>query len=171
MSHEQLVKAVEVLSIREIILAEANVRLDPALNTHEPNLQLRAKMLEGNQVACEQVSGKTQEGNDCRFIRLGFRFTLQLLGPTVSTEPANTAPEAAAKEDVKVTIEALLKGVYAVNGDDFPGQDVIQAFVANAKFHVWPYWREFVTQMVARMNLPTVTIPPYQIHHPSEDAK
>ncbi len=177
MSHELLSKAVSLLTIQEIILGEANVRLDPSLNVHAPDLNLTAKMSEGDQVLCEQVSGKTPDGKDCRFIRLGFRFVLRLVGPggfeVTPAEKEQGAPTipASADENVKVTIEALLKGVYAVAGDGFPENEVVQAFIANAKFQVWPYWREFVTQMVARMNLPTVTIAPYQVQIPGREAQ
>ena len=33
----------------------------------------------------------------------------------------------------------------------------------NSVFNAWPYWREFVQSMVARMNLPTLTLPVFRL--------
>lgn len=169
MNHDLLRTAVSCLDIREILLADSRIHMDPSVNPHDPFLTLRAEMSEGQQVMCEQVSGKTPEGKDCRFVRFGFQFNLTLLSPAPAPVDEPTVEGQAPKEEVKVTIEAMLKGVYEVMTDDFPAQEVTQAFIGNAKFHIWPYWREYVTHTISRMNLPTVTIPPYQIHHPNED--
>lgn len=169
MTHTLLRTAVDTLDIREILLANSHIHMENSVNPHDPFLNLRAEMSEGKQVICEQVVGKTPEGKDCRFVRFGFQFALRLLSPSLQKEGEAVAGSSSPKEEVKVSIEALLKGVYEVKTNEFPSQDVTQAFIGNAKFHIWPYWREYVTHTISRMNLPTVTIPPYQIHHPSED--
>lgn len=169
MNHSLLQKAVESLSIREILLADSRVHMEASLNPHSPDLNLRADMSEGQQVLCEQVTGTTPEGTECRFIRFGFQFQLRLVAPAPEAAATSEAESEAPKELVMASIEAMLKGVYEVTAEDFPTHEVTQAYIANAKFHIWPYWREYVTHMISRMNLPTVTIPPYQIHHPSED--
>ncbi len=41
----------------------------------------------------------------------------------------------------------------------------------NGVYNAWPYWREFVQNTIARMNLPTLTIPVFRIVEPPKDNK
>ena len=64
-------------------------------------------------------------------------------------DPSN--PEVAA-------IEATMVAEYAMAAN--PGEDALTAFaLQNACFHVWPYWREYVSSQCQRMNLPRVMLP------------
>jgi hypothetical protein len=58
------------------------------------------------------------------------------------------------------SIVARYRGVYSVEGSEDLSDDEIDQFAQwNAVFNVWPYWREFVSGIVDRANLPRVVVP------------
>jgi hypothetical protein len=47
-------------------------------------------------------------------------------------------------------------------------KDCIDEFaLKNASYHVWPYWREFLSSTCDRMNLPKLILPAKQLKHHS----
>jgi len=57
-------------------------------------------------------------------------------------------------------VEATFGLLYAVDWKDEPTQEVVDEFGrAVGVNNAWPYWREFVQSMTARMGLPPVRIP------------
>jgi preprotein translocase subunit SecB len=64
--------------------------------------------------------------------------------------------------------------VLAYQLDNFEGltQEGFQHFAnLNGIYNAWPYWREFVQNMVGRMGLPPLTIPVFRIVQTSPKAK
>jgi hypothetical protein len=62
----------------------------------------------------------------------------------------------------EVQVDATLELVYSYPADTkpVPSPEEIQAFAnTNALMNCWPYWRELVQNMVARMNLPPFVVP------------
>ncbi len=58
-------------------------------------------------------------------------------------------------------IEAKYVAEYEVT-EELP-QECLDAFaLINASYHVWPYWREYVTSSCARMNVPKLVMPTIQ---------
>jgi preprotein translocase subunit SecB len=73
---------------------------------------------------------------------------------------AKRTAEKAPAVDVRVSFELL----YRIPPDLKPSDIEIKAFSAtNAMLNSWPYFREFVQSMIARMNLPPLTLPLYRI--------
>lgn len=68
------------------------------------------------------------------------------------------------------TIEATMVAEYAM--EENPGEDALTAFaLQNASFHVWPYWREYVSSQCHRMNLPRFMLPTRQFaQEPTEES-
>jgi len=63
---------------------------------------------------------------------------------------------------VEVQVDATLELVYSYPADTtpLPSPEELQAFAnTNALMNCWPYWRELVQNMVARMNLPPFVVP------------
>jgi hypothetical protein len=62
----------------------------------------------------------------------------------------------------EVQVDATLELVYSYPADTapLPSSEELQAFAnTNALMNCWPYWRELVQNMVARMNLPPFVVP------------
>lgn len=63
--------------------------------------------------------------------------------------------------DMKAFIEGDFIAEYQVNSD--LEQVCIDEFASkNASYHVWPYWREFLSAQCERMRLPRVVLPAVQ---------
>ena len=67
-------------------------------------------------------------------------------------------------DDYFLKIEARFVVTYQVRSAEGLTQDNFDAFAErNGIFNVWPYWREFVQSMTARMGLPPLTVPVFRI--------
>lgn len=67
-----------------------------------------------------------------------------------------------------ILMEASFLLAYKI--DNFEGltQQGFEQFAnLNGIYNAWPYWREFVQNMIARMGLPTLTIPVFRIVEPT----
>jgi hypothetical protein len=67
-----------------------------------------------------------------------------------------------AKGTTEVQVDATLELVYSYPADTtpLPSPEELEAFAnTNALMNGWPYWRELVQNMVARMNLPPFLVP------------
>lgn len=70
----------------------------------------------------------------------------------------------APKRDAVVFVDAAFEIKYSLPTELEVSQEQLNTFARiNSVFNVWPYWREFVQNMVARMNLPTVTLPVFRL--------
>ena len=59
---------------------------------------------------------------------------------------------------VRAVIEADYIAEYIMN--DLLEQEAIDAFaLQNASYHVWPYWREYLTSQCERLRMPRVMLP------------
>jgi len=62
------------------------------------------------------------------------------------------------KKNIKAFIEATYVAEYKLEYD--PDQKMLADFASkNASYHIWPYWREYITNQCVRMNLPKVILP------------
>jgi hypothetical protein len=67
-----------------------------------------------------------------------------------------------AKGTTEVQVDATLELVFSYPADTspLPSSEELQAFAnTSALMNCWPYWRELVQNMVARMNLPPFVVP------------
>lgn len=63
-----------------------------------------------------------------------------------------------------VVIEAAFVIMYEAKRLEGLKRDNFEAFAqSNGVYNAWPYWREFVQNTVARMNLPPLTIPVFRL--------
>ena len=64
------------------------------------------------------------------------------------------------EKDAVVSVSAAFEIKYSLPKELRASQKQLNTFARiNSVFNAWPYWREFVQNMVARMNLPTLTLP------------
>lgn len=71
------------------------------------------------------------------------------------------------KQIIGIASEFLL--TYTISGFEGLTDEGIKEFGnLNGVFNAWPYWREFVQNTIARMNLPPLTIPVFRIFAPKK---
>jgi preprotein translocase subunit SecB len=103
---------------------------------------------------------KTHVDNNKCFILVFPTFKLQAF----ASERKRKKPDLVIEGTFVVTYKAeTLKGVTQNNLEAFSN--------ANGVYNAWPYWREFVQNMVARMNLPPLTIPVFRLFTPRVEGK
>lgn len=68
------------------------------------------------------------------------------------------------QKDTAVFVNAAFEIKYSLPKELEVSQEQLNTFAGiNSVFNAWPYWREFVQSMIARMNLPPVTLPVFRL--------
>ncbi len=152
MSGDALQKAIDSLKIRDVYLRSSNASLEdefePKYDPDIDNLDTQLKHIVASSSVLELV-----EENDTRcifrvFIELGVRWVAH-------NSEENEEPE------TRAFIESVMVAEYYMKSN--PGAEALKLFaMQNASFHVWPYWREYVTSHCQRMNLPKMVMPAVQ---------
>jgi hypothetical protein len=66
--------------------------------------------------------------------------------------------------EAKVSITCRYVLMYSFDSSEPFSEGDVKAFGAlNGAYNAWPYWREFVQSMTAKMGLPSITIPVFRI--------
>ena len=68
------------------------------------------------------------------------------------------------ERSVRALIEAEFIAEYAMKAA-LEQASVDEFALKNVSYHVWPYWRELLTNQCARMHLPRVVLPTMQLAH------
>lgn len=68
------------------------------------------------------------------------------------------------EREAVVSVSAAFEITYSLPKELRVSQKQLNTFARiNSVFNAWPYWREFVQNMVTRMNLPVVTLPLFRL--------
>ena len=68
------------------------------------------------------------------------------------------------ERDAVVSVSAAFEITYSLPKELRVSQKQLNTFARiNGVFNAWPYWREFVQNMVTRTNLPVVTLPLFRL--------
>lgn len=72
------------------------------------------------------------------------------------------------------TSQAEVRGTFELSyrfpeEESFSSEELTAFAQVNAVFNAWPYWRELVQASLARMSMPTLTVPVFRVV-PEEDA-
>jgi len=154
---ELLQQAIDALRINDVYLRSSSAWLaddfEPKYDPGLDRLELQFKHL----VTQSSVSILTEDADaGGEQIQL-FRVHVELGSRWVD---AKAVPEGDEKP-VKAEIDATMVAEYVMSRD--PGQEALKLFaLKNASFHIWPYWREFLTMHCLRMNLPKLVLPAVQ---------
>jgi len=66
--------------------------------------------------------------------------------------------------EIEIQVDANFELIYSVPADANPTPEELQAFAdTNALLNCWPYWRELVHDMAARMELPPLLLPLFRL--------
>ncbi len=132
-----LIAAVELEGVRLIeSSAFATVRSPGEVGPGELSIEWNAR-------------AKKSGGN--RFIvRAGIQMNLQRVASAAS-KPA-------------VRVEATFELTYSLRPDFKAGAKLLAEFAAvNGVYNAWPYWREYIQDVVTRMGLPPITLPVFRV--------
>lgn len=145
---KKLQQAIDSLVINDVYLkstqAECEDDFDPksadileALSVQQMHIVRKSEVI--------QVDGDSQLVRI--YIRLGARWVSQQ------------------EEDDEPDIQALIEGEFIAEylvTDPLEQEAIDEYALKNASYHVWPYWREFLSSQCERLRLPRVVLPTVQ---------
>lgn len=154
-----LQRAIDSLLIRDVFIRKANAFLaddfEPKYDEAVQDLQVELKHVVTYDQVLESVQGDENQRLFQVFIDLGARWV------EPSTVGGEGEKQVEAEPIVRAQIEATLVAEYEMKDD--PGQEARDAFASkNASYHVWPYWREYLSSQCLRMGLSKVVVPAVQ---------
>jgi len=143
---KKLQRAIDHLTIQDVYIkstqSQCNEGFDPKTTELDELLVQQMHSVQKSEVLKINESGLLVR----IYVRLGTRWVT----PNDNEEP-----------DVKAFIEAYFIAEYRMTEDLEP--ECIDEFAQhNASFHVWPYWREFLSSQCERLRLPRVVLPTVQ---------
>ena len=151
---DALQKAIDSLKIRDVYLRSSNASLEdefePKYDPDLDKLDMQLKHIVTSSNLLELVEDSDTHCIFRVFIELGVRWVTHSPEKDESEEP-----------ETKAYIEGVMVAEYDMKSN--PGSEALKLFaMQNASFHVWPYWREYVTSHCQRMNLPKMVMPAVQ---------
>lgn len=167
MNPEQLKRAQDALEIQEVVQRScaASLATDyvPTGDSSEgivaefKHLVVRSEVLE----AVEQDGAMRYVFRV--FIDLGVRWSAFAKEVAESSSVASESSEADSEEDATSNVLGEIAASYVAQyslSDSSVDQGCLDEFALhNASYHVWPYFREFVTSQCSRMAAPRITLP------------
>lgn len=158
MNLEALQRAKDGLQIQDVFMKASSSKLaegfDPKFDPRLESLELELRNIPKRSYLIDGV----HEGEKISLFRVEIELGARQVAPFDGQEGDEAQPE------VLVQVEATFMADYYITEAELKeDREALDAFaVANAGYHVWPYWREFLSSQVARMNLPKVTLPMMQ---------
>ena len=143
---KQLQQAIEKLKIQDVYLKSTQAHCEEGFDPKSTELD----ELLVQQMHMVRRSEVLQINDDELLVRIYIGLGTRWLAPSESEEP-----------NIKAFIEADFIAEYQMT--EKLAQDAINEFaLQNASFHVWPYWREFLSSQCERLRLPRVVLPTVQ---------
>ena len=148
---EAAARVAQRLVLQEIILVDAKISRDPLIESPEA-LSLEHK--------CDAKIVKREK--DILFIRCNFR-----VAAFNGEEPSNLVMKIEASFCTSYFRNFLLDNPAIPDNPAIEEQELLEmlvyGFERNPISNAWPYWREFVQSMSARMGFPALTVPLLEI--------
>ncbi|WLI11231.1 MULTISPECIES: hypothetical protein [Pseudomonas] len=154
MSTDALNKAIASLKLVDIFIKDSTSSLgndfDPKFDARSERLSFQTK----NFITASAVIEAEAEDGPFRM----FRVTSELGVRIICKDDVD-------KKDDDIEVLALVEATMEADYDivDYAiaeDQEALDAFaLKNVSYHVWPYWREYVTSQLQRMNMPKLVLP------------
>lgn len=154
MNSKALAKAIASLKFVDVFIRSASSSLadnfDPKFDVRCNELSYQTKSLVTGSEILEVSNGEPS--------KLIFRVCSELgVRMACKGEFDNDASD----PDILAIVEGVMYADYEiVDPSIVEDQEALDAFALNnAPYHVWPYWREYVTSQMLRMNMPKFLLP------------
>jgi hypothetical protein len=152
--NEALQKAIDCLRIRDVYLHSSNTSLEdgfePKYDPDLDKLEVQFKHIVTRSSVLELIQDNRTINLFRVFVALGTRWIIPCEEKNGDDDP-----------EVKAHIEGVMVAEYLMQAD--PAPDALKQFaLKNASFHIWPYWREYLSTQCLRMNLPKLIMPAVQ---------
>lgn len=157
MAKELLQTAIDALKIRDVYIRSSSSSL---AENFEPKYHEMGddEITTQNMHVVEQSSQFELAETENNSSTILFRVQIALGTRWIREQPATDVP---ANENVLAEIEARLVAEYHL-ADEVDKAALDEFAMNNASFHVWPYWREYLSSQCNKMNLPKTVVPAVQ---------
>ena len=141
---KSLQQAIESLQIDDVYLKATRAQ---CLDDFDPKFADVQTELQAQQMHAVRRSEVIQVEGDGQLLRVYIRLGTRWIKPLENDEP-----------EVKAFIEADFIAEYLIT-TPLEQASIDEFALKNASYHVWPYWREFLSSQCERMRLPRVVMP------------
>lgn len=154
--NEELQRAIDVLNIHDVYLRHCTASLadgfEPRYDTDLDELKIFYKHVV-RRYEVLQINSDADESSLFRVVvDLGTRWM----------RPDSDEEEELDADGIVAQVEATMVADYQMLED--PGEEALGEFARrNASYHIWPYWREYLSLQCLRMNMPKLTLPFMQV--------
>lgn len=152
-SNALLAKAIAALNIDDVSLISSSSMLadgiEPKYNIDPHKLSYQTK----HRVSSSEVHRVADDEETHFLFKVNFELGVRI----------GDSEELSSKENPEIiaVIEANMAAYYTIKDPEIiKDQEALDEFaLKNSSFHIWPYWREFVSAQLSRMNMPKITLP------------
>lgn len=145
---KKLQQAIDSLVINDVYLKSAQAECE---DDFDPKSADSLEVLSVQQMHIVRKSEVIQVDGDGQLVRIYIRLGARW----VSHQEEDEEP------DIKALIEGEFIAEYLVT-DSIEQEAIDEYALKNASYHVWPYWREFLSSQCERLRLPRVVLPTVQ---------
>jgi len=150
MNNELLKKAAEVLTPVGVYLRSSKVYTHPDFHPQHNNGELQVQYKSKNLSEYKLLCAEDESQN---FIAFQYEAGVRLVDETVDEKDGAY---------VQAEIIAVFTSEYQLKDSDAFDEAAMSEFLnCNVRFHVWPFWREYLQSTCTRMGLPVIPLP----HH------
>lgn len=150
MNKELLKQASEVLSPNGVYLRSSKVFTNPDFYPQHNNGQLQVQHKAKHISEYKLLKGEDEAINIVSFL---FEAGVRLVNEAVDEKESGF---------IQAEIIAVFASEYQLkNPEDFDEAAMSEFLNCNVRFHVWPFWREYLQSTCTRMGLPVIPLP----HH------
>lgn len=151
-----LKEAIKSLVIQDIYLRDSNTTVtegfEPKYHEKQDSFKLQFKHLVEKAEVLELESDQDMQQKLLRvFLDVGFRL--------VDSELPN---KEGLEGEFYVQIEAQYVAEYVMTSE-LSKQAIDEFALENVSYHVWPFWREYISSQCTRINLPKIILPTKQL--------
>lgn len=146
-----LQKAIDNLSIQDVYVRD---QIASCVGDFDPKYAADIDQLTVQQMHLVEQSSVVELDDKTRLLRVFVRLGARWVDPAEENEEFS----------IRAKIEAEFIAEYQMS--DILEQACIDEFcLKNVSYHIWPYWRELLSNQCTRMHLPRLILPTIQLAH------
>lgn len=162
MSLAALDRAIDCLQVVDVYLRHSTAKLAPDFDPKRAKNHLAIQVRHGSSEEVQILDEDPVQNAPLAIflVETGVR----LVERDSQEKPGSGGSEPDPQSRVKAELSATFAAEYLITRDQRPDGEALKEFQAqNVLFHVWPYWREYVQHMCARLRLPDIVLPMFRL--------
>lgn len=168
---DPLAQAIDALTLKNLGLLKARVEVDPesvlGVNGNELTVQLKWGASKSQHV---QVEDKvTKKANQFFIVEIATSLRMVEKAQPGQPEMSVSSEINLADPKVRAEVEATFVVTYDLDHTHELGPTALDVFARrNVIYHVWPYWRAYITDTLGRANMPPFVLPMFNLARQSQ---